>query len=205
MDPRRARARLLRNGGYQHAVQPIAAFAPEPMPAIAPGGKPQVTFASADDPHYKAMLEIIRAGRQAALAAPRVDMPGAEIIPGKDRMFIPPPVPQRAPTPRTTILPPSATDGAAGLAAVRLTWERSARTIGLEAEVHRGETPDFVPGDKTLLARTPLCQYLDAALPPSGNCYYALILTDGKTRSEPAYAAVLNIRFAAAPPATTAK
>ena len=48
-------------------------------------GKPVTVFASTSDSAYKAILEIIEKTRQKALETPRVDMPGAEIIKGKNR------------------------------------------------------------------------------------------------------------------------
>lgn len=201
MDPKRARARLLRDGRYQHAVRPLKAFAPQPMPKIQPGGKPRPTFASADNPHYQAMLAIIRSGRAAALATPRVDMPGATIIPGKDRMFIPPPVPKKTPYLLAELIPPVTGAAAGKPGGIRLSWERSARTIGLEAEIHRGKAKGFAPGEKTLLTRTPLFHYVDAAPPADAAGWYAVILTDGKTRSEPAYVPAVNLHLAADSPA----
>lgn len=179
MDPSRGRIRLLRNG-YAHAVRPIAAFAPQPIPPAAKGAKPQPSFASTDDPHYLAMLAIIRQGRQEALATPRVDMPGAQVIAGRERMFIPPPVPAQAPALEAQ---PD------GKGAVRLQWECSARTIGLEAEIHRGPTKDFTPSEQTLIARTPLAHYVDQA-PNAGNQHYALILRDGENCSKPSFITV---------------
>jgi len=179
MDPRRVRTRLLRNG-YAHAVQPIQAFAPQPVPPPAEGSKPQPSFQSTDDPHYQAMLEIIRTGRLAALSTPRVDMPGAEVIAGRDRMFIPPPVPEQAPVLEAQV------DGAG---AVRLQWERSARTIGLEAQIHRGGIEGFVPSERTLIARTILAHHVDRDA-PAGKQYYALILRNEATCSKPSFITV---------------
>jgi len=180
MDPRRNRIRLLRRG-YAHAIQPLTSFARVPVPPIQAGGKAKATFASVDDPNYQAMLAIIRKGRIDALANARVDMPGAEVIAGKCRMFIPPPVPAVAPAVQVTV------DAKTGR--VRLDWERSARTIGLDAEVHRGGAKGFAPGAKTMLTSSLLAHYVDKT-PPAGTQHYAVILTDGKTRSKPAYVTV---------------
>ncbi len=179
MDPMRIRTRLLRNG-YAHAVQPLEAFAPQPVPPIQGGSKPQPSFQSTDNPHYQAMLEIIRKGRQTALSTPRVDMPGAQVIAGRDRMFIPPPVPAQAPVPEAQV------DGSG---AVLLQWERSARTIGLEAQIHRGPAKDFVPSERTLIAQTPLAHYVDREA-PAGNQHYALILRNEATCSKPSFITV---------------
>ena len=82
--PDRQRIHLLWRG-YAHAVQPFEAFPRRKYVRSDRGGEPVVTFASTDDPHYQAMLEIIRRGRTEALATPRVDMPGAKINPGSCR------------------------------------------------------------------------------------------------------------------------
>ncbi len=175
IDPREQRVRVLLGGRYHHAVRPIASFrVPEaPQPQGEP--EPVVTFASTDDPHYQAMLAIIRDGRRQALAVPRVDMPGAEVIPGEHRQLIPPPIPEPLPELRAEVDADSI---------VHLSWERSARTIGLAAEVHRSEAPGFKPGEKTLLATTPLFAATDADA-PQGQQHYALVLCSTEARSAP--------------------
>ncbi len=178
MDPRRRRLRLLRNG-YAHAVKPLKAFAKQPVPPIKKGGTPAITFASTADPHYRAMRAVIRDGRRRVLAKPRVDMPGAAVIAGKSRMFIPPPVPAGTPGVEATV------DESA---VVRVSWRRSAATIGLSAEVHRAETKNFTPSADTRIAETTLFHYRDLKAPP-GTHHYAVILTDGDERSAPACAA----------------
>ena len=112
------------------------------------------------------MLAIIRDARDMVLSNPRVDMPGAEVIPGACRQFLPPPLPEVAPA-------LSATTDAAGV--VHLSWERSAQTIGLEAELHRSGAADFTPDASTLVVRTPLSQYADRQA-PLGQQHYALVL-----------------------------
>ena len=72
---------------------------------------------------------------------------------------------------------------------VRLDWERSARTIGLESEVHRGDKKDFTPGAKTLLSQSLLAHFVDKK-PPGGTQHYALVLLSGDVRSAPARAVV---------------
>lgn len=181
MDPKRNRIRLLRNG-YAHAVKPISEFAPEPVPPIQEGGQPEPSFASTDDPLYNTMLKIIRQGRAQAMTTPRVDMPGAVIIPGKSRMLILPEVPEQAPEIRTSIN----SDGVACLE-----WERSAAIIGLTSEVHRGTSKNFTTGPETLIIETPLTSFMDTDVPP-GKQYYALVLSNGNKRSKPSYAA-LNV------------
>lgn len=89
VDPERQRIRLLWNG-YAHAVQPLDKFPRAPTVSASVPGKPAISFASVDDPHYQRMLAIIRQAREQALAAPRVDMPGAEIVGGECRPSIAP-------------------------------------------------------------------------------------------------------------------
>ncbi len=179
VDPRQQRVHMLRNG-YAHAVQPVEAFAPQPIVPPDLSGQPAVSFASAGDSHYQAMLAIIGDAREKALATPRVDMPGAEVTAGECRLFNPPPLPEVAP-------PPEAALDEDGL--VHLRWEGSARTIGLEAEVHRASQEGFQPSEKTLLTRTALFQYIDRSA-QTGKQHYALVLVSGQKRSRPAYTAV---------------
>ncbi|MBI2927429.1 MAG: hypothetical protein HYY24_17165 [Verrucomicrobia bacterium] len=178
VDPR-PRVQLLVNG-YAHAVQPVEAFAPKPVNPPDPSGAPVASFASTQDKHYQAMLEIIRGGRDKALTMPRVDMPGAEVVAGECRMFLPPPLPE-------TPVPLEATVSEDGV--VQLAWEQSVRTIGLEAEVHRSAKKNFKPDDKTFVAATELFAYADASA-PEGRQHYALVLVSGKERSRPVYASV---------------
>jgi cytochrome c553 len=185
----RPRVRLLVNG-YAHGVQPIEAFSGQPYVPPNSEGTPVASFASTGDPHYQKMLAIIRQAREQALAAPRVDMPGAEVVAGTCRQFNPPPLPEVAPA-------PEATPGEQGV--VHVTWERTAQTIGLEAELHRSAERDFTPGDKTLLTRTSLFQYTDTTATP-GKQYYALVLISGDERGKPAYTAV-TVPAPAPPPA----
>ncbi len=175
----RQRLRLLWNG-YAHAVLPLDRFPRLPITPPRTEGKPVTTFASTDDPHYRDMLAIIRKARTVALAAPRQDMPGADVIEGACRFLVPPSLPAALPSLEAT---PNGTGG------VRLTWERSAQTIGLEAELHRGDRARFVPGKDTLLVRTTRFQHTDRAA-PAGRQHYALVLVAGAERSPPVYATV---------------
>ena len=183
------RVRMLISG-YAHAIQPIAAFAPKPRFVASTNGTPVASFASIGDPHYQAMLQTIREAAKKALASPRQDMPGADILPGAPRQFITPPLP--VPVPPLA----AATDNQG---TVQLSWERSAATIGLEAEIHRGEKRDFTPTPATLLTRTTLFRYLDRQ-PAPGKHYYAIIFSSDSQRSAPAYAAV-TVPPRSAPPA----
>jgi hypothetical protein len=189
VDPKRPRLRLLWKG-YAHAVLPLDKF---PREAIVPRnteGTPVVSFASTADAHYRGLLDAIRSGRQKALARPRVDMPGAEVLAGECRHFLPPPLPEPLPTLQTT----ADRDGI-----VHLAWERSARTIGLLAELHRGDKPDFAPSSDTLLAESSLGQWPDAAA-PAGRQHYALVLIAGAERARPVYASV-DVPAPSSPPA----
>ncbi len=188
MDPKRQRTRLLIRG-YAHAVQPLSAFAPQPQPAIAAGGTPQVTFGSTENPHYQAMLDIIRRGQKHVLSTPRIDMPGALAIDGECRMFIPPPLPAKP-------LQLQASVGADGR--VHLRWGQTAGTIGLRAEVHRSTTKDFVPSDETLLIETIRGNYVDenASL---GEQHYAIILKTEEHRGSP-MRATLRVPLPQPPP-----
>ncbi|MGD0094222.1 MAG: LamG-like jellyroll fold domain-containing protein, partial [Planctomycetota bacterium] len=180
VDPLRKRVRMLWNG-YAHAVQPVEAYKAQPMPAPPhPEAKPVATFASVQDPHYQQMLQIIRDGRRQALAVPSVDMPGAKVVAGVCRQLVPLPLPD--PLPALKIETDS--EGV-----VRLAWERSARTIGLLAELHRGPAADFAPSRETLLTTTGLFEYSDAGAEP-GTQHYALVLFAGEQHSAPQRAAV---------------
>ena len=95
-----------------------------------------MSFASVEDPHYQAMLRIIRDARETALAVARVDMPGAEVLAGDCRQFCPP-------ARRGEHWPCTRKSREAG--AVQLTWPQSATTIGLQFELHRSPAAGFVP------------------------------------------------------------
>jgi hypothetical protein len=179
VDASRKRIHLLRHG-YRHAVQSLGAFPRREFVAADRSGKPVATFASTADPSYRAMLDIIRRGRRQVLATPRVDMPGAQTNSGTCRLFVPPRLPESLP-------PLDARVDADGV--VRLSWQRSAETIGLSAEVHRGATGDFLPDQGTLLATTMLFEYSDADA-PRGWQHYAVILRSDSNRSEPIRAAI---------------
>lgn len=187
----RQRIHLLRKG-YAHAVQPPEAFERHTYVPYDPSGQPVASFASVEDPHYWAMLSIIRGARQAALSAPRVEMPGAEVIAGACRMYLPPPLPQVAPLPEAVV-------DIEGV--VELRCERSARTIGLEAEFHRSDREGFAPDESTLLDRNALFQYTDR-LAPVGKQHYAVVLCSGDERNHPAYVTAV-VPHPAPPPAPT--
>ncbi len=179
VDPRRQRVRILWRG-YLHAATPNEKWQEKPAAAPKAEGEPVATFASTDDEHYRKMLGIIRRGREQALAAPRTDMPGAVLTAGAARRLIPVPLPE-APVPLEAAV------DAEGI--VHLSWERSARTIGLSAAVHRGGSADFTPSDETRTATTTMHRFTDAGASP-GVQHYALILTSGGRRSAPIRASV---------------
>ena len=176
VDPNRQRIHLLWRG-YAHAVQPPEKFPRREYVPPDRGGEPVATFTSTADPHYRAMLDIIRRARFEALARPRVDMPGAELIAGQCRMHVPMPLPEK---------PPELTAGLRSDYAVVLCWQRTAETIGLEYELHRGATAEFTPNERTRIGLTTAGVFVDL-LPPQGKQHYALVVVSGVDRSKPAW------------------
>ncbi len=184
-DPLRTRIKMMRTGGYEHAVLPLERFAKVTVPSIQPGGTEHITFADPNDLNYQEMLAIIKAGRESALQNPRIDMPGAEasIIAGQCRMLIPPAVPNAAPA----LIASPGKDRA-----LLLRWDRTAYTIGLVAEIHRGATADFKPTENTRLCSTELGHFIDKT-PQPAQPWYALVITrPGKEPSSPSY---INVRY----------
>lgn len=171
------RVRLLVKG-YAHAIQPIEAYTviERMLPDIS--GKEAASFASAGDANYAAFLRIIESARDTALKTPRVDMPGAVVHPGQCRQFVPTPLPDG-------LNMFTATRGPDG--AVVLKWERSARTIGLEFEIHRGPAVGFAVSEKTLIATTTRFEAVDRTAAGGGDVYAIVMISDGK-RSPPIYA-----------------
>ena len=157
-------------------VQPPDVVKPSIEPDWDPGGEPAVTFASADNPHYGAMLEIIRHAQGEALSRPRIDMPGAQIEPGRCRLQGPMSVPHSS----LAISARLRSDFA-----IEISWRRTAATIGLEYEVHRGPTAQFSPTPETLIGLTTAGRYVDLQL-PVGFQHYALVVVSRTQRSEPA-------------------
>jgi hypothetical protein len=180
VDPGRQRIHILRTGNYLHADLPLESFAPQTPPPSDTAGEPVVSFASTSDPHYQSMLAIINDGRRRALAAPRADMPGAEIHAGSCRRLLPPSLPASLPTLEARV---------DGESLVHLTWERSAETIGLASEIHRSPQADFTPTDQTLVAATRRFEFTDAEAPQGLN-HYALVLVADHQRSNPIRTAV---------------
>ena len=188
VDSSQPRLRMLWRG-YRHAATPIQQWQEKPAPPAPPPAEPVATFASTGDEHYRKMLAIIRRGRDEALARPRTDMPGAVLTAGIGRQLIPTPLPEPLPSVRV---------GVEGEGIVRLAWERSARTIGLSAKVHRGPDANFTPSKETLLAATRLHQYADLKA-PVGQAHYAVVLFSGDEPSQP-----IRVRVTVPPPAPPA-
>ena len=171
------RLRIMTMGGYVHHVLPLGDF-PTREPVVRDdSGEPAVSFKSTDDPAYQKMLSIIRRGRSLALAAPRVDMPGATVIAGESRYILPPEVPSVAPEMAASVNAD---------AVVRLSWNQSAEIIGLTAEIHRADKNGFPPSEKTRLGETRLFEYEDSGATAGTHCY-ALVLREGDRRSAPRY------------------
>ncbi len=161
-------------------IQPPDVFKPKRTPAPDLTGKEVVTFASTADTHYRQMLEIIRQARKDTLAQPRVDMPGAKIIPGLCRQLVPMDLPEKMPPLRA---------GLGDNGTVILSWQRSAETIGLLFELHRGSRANFIPEKKTLAGTTTLFRFEDTP-PPTATLHYALVAVSNARRSEPVYTTV---------------
>ncbi|MBI2478438.1 MAG: hypothetical protein HYV60_07300, partial [Planctomycetia bacterium] len=159
---------------------PPDVFHPIDLPPRDESGEPHVSFASTDDPHYQALLRIIRHARSAALAQPRVDMPGAEISYGSCRVHPVASLPSQLPT-----LGASLTDSGD----VMLGWPLPAPTDGLEFEVHRAQTADFAPTNETRIGYTTSFRFADS-LPPVGSQHYALVVKAGAQSSKPLRATI---------------
>lgn len=180
INPKQQRVRQLVNG-YAHAVQPVEAFARRSYTAPNRSGASVVSFTSTQNAHYQAMLSILRQGRKLALAEPRVDMPGAEIIPGESRQLIAPSLPERLP-----VLTATAT--AQG---VRLSWDRRSDLNGLTFELHRGHQPGFTPDETNRVVSLTRFDYVDPSARP-GVQHYALACIANGQRS-PAVRATVTL------------
>ena len=177
------RARPAR-AGYplvDQSVQPPDVFLPSREPKWDPSGAPHVSLASTSDPHYQALLQIIRHARSEALAQPRVDMPGAVVEPGACRMQVPLPLPAAPPAVSARLRPDDA---------VELAWQRTADTIGLQYELHRAGTPQFVPDADNQIGLTTAGRFVEL-VPPVGTQHYALIVTSGAQRSPPVFTSLI--------------
>lgn len=161
-------------------VQPPDVFLPSHEPSWDASGQPQITISATSEPAYQALLAIIRRARATALARPRVDMPGAVVEPGQCRMQVPLPVPDAPPSLTARLRPDDA---------VELSWPRTAETIGLQYELHRGTGVQFAPTAATQIALTTAGRFADLA-PAVGQQHYALVVTSGAQRSRPVWAAL---------------
>jgi len=203
-----SRLGLMFQSGYEHAVRNLDEFPTQDWVPWEKSleGEPVVTFESTKDPVYQKMLEIIEEARARQLVSPRVDMPfaneiGDGIIAGRSRQIIPQPLPD--PLPQVTISADN--DGI-----VRLSWERSHRTIGLVKEVHRmnasrGEAANADTFNaNTLIGRTELAEFVDKDA-PQGNVRYAVVFVSdpAETCGTRKSGAVLNYNQSILPPLTS--
>ena len=85
---------------------------------------------------------------------------------------------------RSLELPPALTARLRPDLAVELAWPRTAETIGLQYELHRGPAAEFTPDADTQIGLTTAGRYVDL-LPPAGRQHYALVVTSGQQRSQP--------------------
>lgn len=182
VDPKQQRIRQLVDG-YAHSVKPVEAFTRRTLIAPDRTGTPVIGFPSTQSEDYQILLAIIRRGRQLALAEPRVDMPGAKIVPGESRQLIALNLPEQLPALRAT----------ATANGVLLSWDRRADIAGLTFEVHRSDKAGFTPDATTRLVSLTRFDYLDPSAPP-GETHYALTLIADDRRSPPVHAAVTVTR-----------
>ena len=82
-------ARIVTMPLVDQGLQPPDVFRPVRSAAPDLSGTARVVFANSANPTYQALLRIIRDARTAALKRPRVDMPGAVIVPGTCRKLPP--------------------------------------------------------------------------------------------------------------------
>ncbi|MHC4536165.1 MAG: HzsA-related protein [Planctomycetota bacterium] len=176
--PGRQRIRMYYTGGYVHHVLPLDSFKPKEYIPPETSGEPLITFSSIEDSRYQTILKIIRRGCREALAAPRVDMPGAKITAGLCKKIMPVPAPDVAPQLKAG----THKDGI-----VQLSWERSAPAIGLTFDLYRHDKPNFMPKKEYLINTTRLFHYEDLQA-KEGKQYYALIASSGSNRSRQTYA-----------------
>ncbi len=176
------RLRMMTSGGYQHAVKPLSWFPAQEWKEWDESGQPLVTFKSTEDAIYQEMLAIIQQGRQAALATPRLDMPGAQVVAGTWRKIVPRPLPKELPKLSANL---------DGEAMVHLAWQRNTRTWGLAFEIHRGDKADFTPSADTLQTETRLFRWRDPEA-KGGPTHYAIVLKDEQGKSsEPIRASIV--------------
>ena len=175
VDSNYRRLGILSGGLYEHSVKELQMFPTQEWKKWEYPSESVVSFASTGDPHYVKMLGIIRAAAERAYADPRIDMISASdqtddcVIAGRSRQIIPQLLPDATPSLQVSVN----RDGI-----VRLSWERSAATIGLVTEIHRGDRPGFPLTDATQLAATELFAYIDRTAPPGEACYAIRFVSD---------------------------
>jgi hypothetical protein len=175
------RLRIFSTGRYEHAVKPLDSFPAQKWCKWDKGpasGKPVISFADTKNPHYQKMLEIIRAGREAALKNPRLDMPGGRLraFAGRHRNIYPVRIPKKLPFLKAQQLDSGE---------VEIDWGLTKYTWGLVADVYRGEKPDFEITDDNKVSSTELGWYYDRTKLSEGTHYYAVVFDNGEARSEP--------------------
>ena len=160
-------------GRYEHAVHPLDWFPSQTWKPVATSdpnsGAPVVSIQSTDDPVYRQILAIIKRAARQAYAAPRIDMPGAfEInggaIAGRSRQILPQPLPDVMPKINLTLTASGKPE---------LSWANDKRVIGLVAEIHRSDKPEFALSDETLVGTTEMNRFIDAKA-GEGKWFYAV-------------------------------
>ena len=176
------RDRKARNGYplVTQQVQPPDVLKESLQPPWDDSGDAHIVWTSTDNKHYQAMLAIIRQARAEALAQPRVDMPGAEIVAGECRRQVPMPVPAEPPKLAAQLRDDSA---------VVLSWPRTAETIGLKYALYRGPSSELTLDESTEIARTTAGQFVDL-VPPVGTQHYGLVVASEEELSRPAFASL---------------
>ncbi|OVE74394.1 hypothetical protein BVX94_00490 [bacterium B17] len=174
------RLRIFSTGRYEHAVKHLNSFPKQKWRKWDKGedsGDPVISFADTKNMHYKKMLEIIQSARKAALANPRIDMPGgkARAIAGRHRNIYP----VRLPKETVNVTAEKTPEG------VMVHWGMTTHTWGLVADVYRGAKPGFEITEDKKIGSTELGWYYDETKLESGKHYYAVVFDNGDVRSKP--------------------
>ncbi len=124
------------------------------------------------------MLAIIQEGKATALANPRLDLPGGELlaIAGRHRNIYPVRIPQKLPEITARQIPSGE---------IEIRWKLSSHTWGLFAEIHRSDKPNFQLTKETLVETTELARYFDKAKLPAGRYHYAVLFDNTQEKSQP--------------------